>query len=184
MYTYLTQLKGTRAGSSYILLDDDENRIGRGLDCQIVLNDPLSSRVHAIIECREGVWWVYDAQSRNGTYVNQQKADEAQLIDGCQLRVGSTEFEFSQSADRPPDVSLRDPALTQTIVRDTPIKSGEPTELGVGSLQDTGRARTFCCCTSCRFGCWGSRIRTRWCAFRSTYYMAHEGLGGGLPVGQ
>ena len=108
-----------------------------------MLNDPLSSRVHAIIECREGVWWVYDAQSRNGTYVNQQKADEAQLIDGCQLRVGSTEFEFSQSPDRPPDVSLRDPTLTQTIVRDTPIKPGEPADMGVGSLQDTSRAQDF-----------------------------------------
>jgi pSer/pThr/pTyr-binding forkhead associated (FHA) protein len=81
VFTYLTLLNGARAGYSFILLDEEENLIGRGLDCRVVLNDPLSSRVHAIIERREGSWFIRDAGSRNGTFVNGQKADEAPCQD-------------------------------------------------------------------------------------------------------
>ncbi|MHB8866397.1 MAG: FHA domain-containing protein, partial [Pirellulaceae bacterium] len=101
MFTYLTLLNGARAGFSFILLDEGENRIGRGLDCHVVLDDPLSSRVHAIIERRDGSWFIRDAASRNGTFVNGQKADEAQLIDGCVVKTGTTEFVFSQSDTQP-----------------------------------------------------------------------------------
>lgn len=124
MFTYLTLLNGARAGTSYLLRQEVENLIGRGLDCHIVLSDPLSSRVHAIVEYREGVWWVRDAGSRNGTYVNGQKADEAQLLDGCHLKIGTTEFAFHQSPTRPSEVGSHDPALTQTIVRDAPVRAG------------------------------------------------------------
>ena len=58
---------GSRAGSNYLLDPNAENLIGRGLDCQIVLSDPLSSRVHAIVFSDEDGWWVRDAGSRNGT---------------------------------------------------------------------------------------------------------------------
>jgi two-component system response regulator HydG len=136
VYTYLKQLKGARIGFTYNLSENEENQIGRGLDCQIVLNDPLSSRVHAIIECRDGVWWVRDQESRNGTYVNQQKADEAQLLPGCVLRLGSTEFEFAQSPKDPDQAHLD----TQTIVRNTPVGSRAPTTLGLGALQDVQNA--------------------------------------------
>ena len=49
MYTYLTMTSGSRAGTNYLLDPTDENRIGRGLECAIVLTDPLCSRVHAVI---------------------------------------------------------------------------------------------------------------------------------------
>ena len=62
-----------------------------------MLSDPLSSRVHAIVQQREGAWLVRDAESRNGTYVNGQKTDEAQLLEGCHLKTGTTEFSFHQS---------------------------------------------------------------------------------------
>jgi Nif-specific regulatory protein len=131
VYTYLKQVKGARTGTSFLLSDEEENQIGRGLECRIVLNDPLSSRVHAIIEQRDGAWWVRDQQSRNGTYVNLQKADEAQLLPGCVIRLGSTEFEFAQSTSHP-DHSHQD---TQTLVLDTPMSSNSP--VGVAALRDT-----------------------------------------------
>ncbi len=145
LYTYLTLLGGTRDGSSYVLRKNDENRIGRGLECHIVLSDPLCSRVHAIITYHDNSWWISDADSRNGTYVNSQKIDEAQLIDGCLIKAGTTEFSFNQSDSRPTDVSLLDPELTQTIVRDTPVQR---TPLAndsntVTSLQNPETARDF-----------------------------------------
>ncbi len=132
MYTYLKQVKGARAGTSFLLSDEEENQIGRGLECRIVLNDPLSSRVHAIIQQREGAWWIRDQHSRNGTFVNRQKADEAQLISGCIIRLGSTEFEFTQSASHP-DQSHED---TQTLVLDTPVSRDAPV-IAAEALRDT-----------------------------------------------
>ena len=94
----------------------EPTRIGRGLDCDIVLSDPLSSRVHATIVCEDGDWWVRDAGSRNGTFVSGQKIDEARLVEGTILKVGSSEFAFHQSAERPVDHSRLN--HTQTIVHD------------------------------------------------------------------
>ncbi len=137
MYTYLTLLNGSRAGSSYLLDTERENQIGRDLECQVVLSDPLSSRVHATIVHRDGSWWVRDAESRNGTFVNGQKADEAQLIEGCQLKTGTTEFSFHQTASRPTDISFVDLRLTQTIVRDAPVEDRPGESPASGSLDES-----------------------------------------------
>ena len=44
---------GPRAGAQFVLDAGRQNRIGRGLECDVVLTDPLSSRVHAIVVCEE-----------------------------------------------------------------------------------------------------------------------------------
>jgi hypothetical protein len=38
-----------------------------------------------------------DADSRNGTFVNDRKVDEARLVDGCVVRLGMVEFAFHQT---------------------------------------------------------------------------------------
>ena len=93
--------------------------IGRGTDCDVVLSDPLCSRVHAQVTAERDGWFVRDQQSRNGTYVNSQKVDEARLIDGSHLRLGTTEFTFHISPNPPAQVgSSSDVNITQTIIRD------------------------------------------------------------------
>ncbi len=109
-------ISGPRAGTHFQLDPQRSARIGRGLDCDIVLSDALSSRVHATVVKEDGYWWVRDAGSRNGTYLNGQKIDEAQLDIGGLLRVGSTEFKFVQSEDQLSDTNSID--RTQTLVRD------------------------------------------------------------------
>ena len=49
---------GQRVGTQFHLAEDKQNRIGRGLECDVILADPLSSRVHAIVTCETGDWWV------------------------------------------------------------------------------------------------------------------------------
>ncbi|HUE71199.1 MAG TPA: FHA domain-containing protein [Pirellulaceae bacterium] len=66
---------GARAGAHFILRAGEPTRIGRGLDCDVVLSDPLSSRVHATVVYQDEGWFVRDAGSRNGTFVNGQKID-------------------------------------------------------------------------------------------------------------
>ena len=142
-YSYLTMKTGTNAGTNFVLDPDGENTIGRGADCAVVLPDPLCSRVHAIVRRANGQWVVRDAESRNGTFVNGQKADEAVLTDGNTLRVGSTEFAF-QTADQPLPGETGDMAemtFTQTIIKDTPMKGTDTGLMPLAALRDAEQAK-------------------------------------------
>jgi Nif-specific regulatory protein len=140
-YSYLTMKTGGRAGTHFLLDPQAENRIGRGIDCAVVLPDPLCSRVHAIVTRADGQWIVRDAESRNGTFVNGQKIDEAVIIDGHTLRVGSTEFAF-QTSDQPPTVETEgEPTFTQTIIKDTPMRPGDTGLVAISALRDLEQAK-------------------------------------------
>ena len=121
MYAYLTMTAGSRTGTTFPLTVEDENMIGRGTDCSVVLTDPLCSRVHAIVQSVGGKWHVRDAESRNGTLVNGQKIDQAVLAAGHTLRVGSTEFSFHESEDPPTTTVINELNCTQTIVKEAPV---------------------------------------------------------------
>jgi Nif-specific regulatory protein len=139
-YSFLTMTTGTAAGTHFVLNPEAENRIGRGTDCAVVLADPLCSRVHAIVARVNGSWTVRDAESRNGTFVNGQKTDEAVLADGNTLRVGSTEFAF-QTADQPPTVETGgEQTFTQTIIKDTPVR-GDTGLIPLAALRDPEQTR-------------------------------------------
>ena len=121
VYIYLTMTVGSRAGVSFLLDATEENRIGRDPECAIALSDPLCSRVHAIVEQADGGWRIRDAGSRNGTFVNGQKIDDAMLADGHGVRVGSTEFEF-RLTEQPPTVdSESDNAVTETVIKNRQV---------------------------------------------------------------
>lgn len=141
MYSYLVMTNGARSGTRFLLDPDRQNRVGRGLDCDVILTDPLSSRVHAIVVCQEGDWWVKDAGSRNGTFVAGQKVDEARVIDGVMLKIGSSEFEFCQSETRRSDTARLD--HSQTLISDRSVFQTEGGEFGLEALQNTERAHDF-----------------------------------------
>ena len=60
-------LRGQRWG-----LNDDELVIGRDTDCDVAVRENTVSRRHAII-FREGREWKIEDNSKNGTYVNQER---------------------------------------------------------------------------------------------------------------
>jgi len=133
LYAYLTILTGNRAGTNFPLDPRRETLIGRGTDCHISLADPLCSRVHAKFLCTSDGWIIRDAQSRNGTQVNGQKIDEAMVIDGNTIRVGSHEFEFHET-EEPPTAKGDDAQQKQTIVQDMPIAVQETHEEALAGL--------------------------------------------------
>ena len=94
MSSYLKVVRGPDQNAKLPLNRHVETLIGRGAECQVQLNDPLCSRVHAKISYHEGRWTLFDTGSRNGTLVNRSKTDQAVLIDGDKIRVGGTEFRF------------------------------------------------------------------------------------------
>ena len=132
---------GPRIGAQFLLDERRQNRIGRGLECDVVLTDPLSSRVHAIVTRENDQWWVRDAGSRNGTYVEGQKADEARLMGDTLIKVGSTEFQFRESQARPADTS--EVEHTQTVVRDRNMLVHDTGHFVLEALRDSERAHDF-----------------------------------------
>src|SRR5262245_51400418 len=134
-YTFLKMTLGSQAGANFLLDPDRANWIGRGVDCAIVLTDPLCSRTHSLIICENGQWQVRDGESRNGTYVNGQKVDEAVLAEGHYIKVGSTEFSFHHSVE-PPTATERnfDPHVTQTLVKDVSLQGQGTGNTGLGAL--------------------------------------------------
>ena len=72
--------------------------IGRGEDCDIIVNDRQVSRHHSQINMVENGYQIKDLDSKNGTYVNGYqlaKAEEKLLQDGDQLGIAlSTRLVF------------------------------------------------------------------------------------------
>ncbi|PYQ30542.1 MAG: hypothetical protein DMF56_06955 [Acidobacteria bacterium] len=77
-----TILNGTRAGEK-LGLGGSGIRIGReSTICEIVLENPKVSRLHAEVVSIDGKVLLIDRNSSNGTYVNDQKIDKRFLQDG------------------------------------------------------------------------------------------------------
>lgn len=73
--------------------------LGRVDSNDLVLDDISVSRFHAWLQLEERthIWWLTDAESRNGTWVGGMKCEPRKrvaLSDGCELRVGDAHLRF------------------------------------------------------------------------------------------
>ncbi len=75
-------------------LGSDPLLIGRGSDCDIVVDLESVSRRHAQIERQGHQVMLKDLGSTNGTYVNQNQVQESPLTDGDQVKIGNAIFKF------------------------------------------------------------------------------------------
>ena len=83
-----TILNGSRAGQK-LALGGSGIRIGReSAICEIVLENPKVSRLHAEVVSMDGKVLLIDRNSSNGTYVNDQKIDRRFLRDGDIISFG------------------------------------------------------------------------------------------------
>lgn len=63
--------------------------IGRAVENAVVLNDERCSRFHATIEFRDGAWFLFDLNSRNGVLVDGEKvAGRAKIYSGSKIQIG------------------------------------------------------------------------------------------------
>ncbi len=90
---------GAQAGDRFQLVDL-VTRLGRHPDSEISLDDITVSRRHAEIERTESGYLVSDAGSLNGTYVNQDRIDQPQLLHhGDELQIGKFRLVFFERTD-------------------------------------------------------------------------------------
>jgi diguanylate cyclase (GGDEF)-like protein len=91
-------LRGGRMGHIHPLLS--EVRIGRDETNTIVLDQTSVSRFHARLFNEGQVWFVTDAGSRNGTYLNDELVQgEARLASGDLLKLGDAIFKYLEGND-------------------------------------------------------------------------------------
>jgi len=80
------------AGVSFAL--DAITSLGRDVNNSIVLEDEFVSATHAALTYRGRAWYVEALGSTNGTFVNDKRVTNSDLIDNDNVRLGRVNFKF------------------------------------------------------------------------------------------
>lgn len=83
-------------GSSMALAHlDEETVIGRAVGCQVRIDDGFASQVHARLLHHEGTWFIEDAGSTNGTFLNGVRISGVVPVGaGDRVKFGGTVLEL------------------------------------------------------------------------------------------
>jgi hypothetical protein len=92
MLAWLVPIEGPQRGELYTLAPNSS--IGTDPSCTVVLNDQYMSSHHAEIKAEGGVWVLKDLGSTNGTYVNDQRIDQQELVDNDFVKFGGQQVKF------------------------------------------------------------------------------------------
>jgi serine phosphatase RsbU (regulator of sigma subunit)/pSer/pThr/pTyr-binding forkhead associated (FHA) protein len=91
-------------GRRIVPIDKPSFAIGRRTEADLHLPGADVSRLHAEIVNEDGRWMLYDRGSRFGTFVNDERVQERQLVEGDRLRFGQssdTDVVFAQDEESP-----------------------------------------------------------------------------------
>lgn len=94
----ITEAGKTRA----VRLDKPATSIGREKSTDVPIGDSMASRQHCVVERRGAEFVVRDLSSRNGTWVGENRIEEAYLEHGDVFRIGKTEFRLVFDTAAPP----------------------------------------------------------------------------------
>ena len=116
-------------GSSRTLHAGTAYWIGRDPAADIVVDEPLVSWRHAVLEVADGRWLLQDSNSTNGTFAAGQRVRQVEITDSCQVRLGH------------PDAG---PVLSCSVT-DLPdgSASAQPSATAVWAAQRTAQADRF-----------------------------------------
>ncbi|HET9077853.1 MAG TPA: FHA domain-containing protein [Acidimicrobiales bacterium] len=85
--------RGPNAGSRFAL-NPEKTTIGRHPESDIFLDDVTVSRRHAEVLASDGRFTVTDSGSLNGTYVNRERIEQAELHSGDEVQIGKFRLVF------------------------------------------------------------------------------------------
>lgn len=112
---FVVVLAGDRMGEMFPLRED-RTTIGRGVQTDVRINDEGISRTHALVEHDEGVYYLVDAGSTNGTFANGEKVDRHPLKEGDKIQIGaSSVLKFTRHDDLDEDFQRN---LYESALRD------------------------------------------------------------------
>ncbi len=87
-------VRGGPSSGTYFVLEKEVTKVGRHPDSDIFLDDITVSRRHAEFLVKKGDYFVVDAGSLNGTYVNKQRIEQAKLATGDEVQIGKYKLIF------------------------------------------------------------------------------------------
>ncbi len=68
--------------------------VGTDPTCTVVLQDSYMSSRHCEIKAEGGIWVLRDLKSTNGTYVNDRRVEQHELVDNDFIKVGQSLLKF------------------------------------------------------------------------------------------
>ncbi|HMF95066.1 MAG TPA: FHA domain-containing protein, partial [Vicinamibacterales bacterium] len=98
MFVLIVTQRGT---TQEFLLAEGRTMLGRGQNCDVVINDESISRQHARLVVGADQVELSDLQSRNGTYVAGRPVHDATLLGGEQLSFGDVTATLERRAQAP-----------------------------------------------------------------------------------
>ena len=81
--------------------DTEQIVIGRSGDAQLTIDDPSVSPLHAVIENREGKYYISDLGSESGTFINDEKVLEKEIDSGQEAKIGDFSIQFNVGVPKP-----------------------------------------------------------------------------------
>lgn len=137
------EILGEYAPYDKFVLSQGETFIGRDpTKCQIILTDPESSSVHAVVRKVGGHFELEDLKSSNGTLFHGSRVNKSDLISGDEFIIGSTTFTFKaqssfaeQEKDRLMPVEENQVVEVEEIV-ESPVAQDVSGDLGAGNFGD------------------------------------------------
>ena len=127
----------TEQAGKTVAIKDESIVIGRDKADTIYINDPSSSRQHAEIFRIGELYFIRDLDSKNGTFLNEEKITEQALQVGDKIRIGATVFEFKDDSE--PRQAQQMEQKVQYAVDDRPPSSTIEIDFG-RSLANEGMA--------------------------------------------
>ena len=135
----ISVVSGPDRGMSYSP-SKEELTIGRSETCDIVLHDPLVSRVHATIEREGDGYCLHDEDSVNGTFLRAPDARifaTAELANGDIIYIGQTQLRVEMSSGAPATASGDDATIVSAMLGGkkfsftlmSPLRSARQTQL-------------------------------------------------------
>jgi hypothetical protein len=93
-WSVLAVVEGPAAGQAFELSHDSGTSIGRGLNNDVVLDDPAVSSQHCRIRPESEGFVLHDLSSTNGTFVNDRRVTRHVLAEGDQIRIGESLIQY------------------------------------------------------------------------------------------
>jgi pSer/pThr/pTyr-binding forkhead associated (FHA) protein len=128
-------------GGQPITIDRDLTLVGRNRHvCDLHLNHSSISKIHCLIVKTDGLLFIRDLGSSNGTRVNGQRVTRGALLPGDQLAFANLKFKVYLGPDKPQrrnDQTEVIPAADRLLKKKSAPKSNSPSSMNRPSRKPT-----------------------------------------------
>lgn len=94
-------------------------RIGRDESCELTVDAPMVSRIHAEVKRRDDQWVLCDLYSTNGCYVENRRVSEVTLTDGLSVALGADGPRLTFAPADPHRTEIADPSAAVSFTDTT-----------------------------------------------------------------